>query len=276
MNLSSGDSDSVSADACAPCDRFTTELLQLGADAYPGGDAHADSSLCERLGNEFKEGCASYVAANGGLGDVDVMIAQNPSQVCAHLKQCHAAGSDDESFLSTGSEDSDEDADEDKDSDSEEDDDEDEDDEDKENNDDEDKENDEDGENSAFLADDSEDEDRDDDDESNVPGTRESMLASMTDNLKRSQAIQMMNSRQMSEMELMNNALRLHDMTMYPSLHELPCINPDDAECQTAGLLHGMNYLMMSNTMPNGGLDNAGLSLAMMATAYPNNPHQNA
>lgn len=253
--------ESVSLSAkndCAACDRFSTEMLDISSDAYPGGaNAAADAELCERVSPEFKDSCASYVHHAGGLGDVDVLLAQNPSSLCAHLSECAKSGeSDEEGDDATAG--------------------------------------------SAFLADDAshddeddEDDDEDDDsedDEESTPafvatnarrgelgtGFTSGQLDSFVDNLKRTQAIQMMNAKQMSDMELMNNALKLHDLQMQPALHELPCIDRDDADCATSGLLHGMNYLMMSNTMPNGGLENGGLSLAMMASAFPNSPHQNA
>lgn len=107
-------------------------------------------------------------------------------------------------------------------------------------------------------------------------GVPYSLLNSMTNQVRETQAIQMMNSKQMSDMELMNNALKLHDMQLEPALHRLPCLNPDDPDCATDGLIHGMNYLMMSNSLPNGGLDNGGLGLSMMASAFPTSPNQQA
>jgi len=240
---------------CAACDRFATEMLQISADAYPGGNnVDADRDLCVHVSPEFSSSCVSYVNQAGGLGDVDVLVSENRNAMCQHLEECSQLGA----ALSTGSEQDNDDED----------------------NDDE----------SAFLADDEQNEDdsEDEDDEEssrrhhrrhrkgNKLGTNDDSLSDLTKNMKQSSAIQMMNAKQMSDMELMNNALKLHDMQMEPALHELPCINKDDPECATAGLMHGMSYLMMANTMANGGLDNGGLSLAMLASAYPNNPHQNA
>jgi hypothetical protein len=74
----------------------------------------------------------------------------------------------------------------------------------------------------------------------------------------------------------MNNAIQLHDMQLEPALHKLPCVDPEDATCAVGGLLHGMQYLMMSNSMPDGGLNNAGMGLSMMASAFPPSPNQQA
>jgi len=256
------DASKVAAN-CAACDRFATEMLDISSDAYPGGgNVDADKDLCTRVSPEFSASCEAYVGQAGGLGDVDMLLSEDRSAMCQHLEQCQQLGS----FMSTGSEQKDDDEDDDEKSSKNDSDDDDDDDE---------------SDDAAFLSDD--DFDNDDDEDENQRrrnaaklGTNGDALDDLTKNMKQSQSIQMMNAKQMSDMELMNNALKLHDMTMYPALHPLPCIDRDDPECATSGLLHGMSYLMMANSLANGGLDNGGANLAMLASAYPNNPHQNA
>ncbi len=109
--------------------------------------------------------------SNGGIRGVDVLISQDPSSVCAHLSQCNADSEDsaDASFLGTDAEDEDQ------------------------------------------------DEDDDEDDHQalkkkkkgrkgkpsvhDMVGSTYSQLAGETNNMMKSQSIQMLNSKQMSDMD---------------------------------------------------------------------------
>jgi len=252
---------------CAECDNFAPQLAELSAHAYPGGNnVQADQELCSRLNTaEYQSACASFAAQNGGLAAATSFLQTgNQDAICAHLPQCQDAAQAESAMLATSGEE-------------------------QQANDDEDEE--EQDNNSAEDEDEDQDADDEDDDAPvdahtqavadaaamhhamlhshahflNIGGAANSAMKAFA----QSQASQMAMIKQMADTQMQSNALHLHHLETRQPFMSPGCLDKDDVQCNTDPLIRGMNYMMQSNALPQGGLSGDGMGLLSMTMSQP-------